>query len=72
MTAHQFTYRPVTIDIAGQAIELEVSGEIDSSGKVFLDELYHKADKIYSDHVEDMLKIQVVRDSIINQIKGRK
>lgn len=72
MKAHTFTYRPVTIDIAGQAIELEACGEVDSSGKVFIDELYHKADKIYSDHVEDMLKIQVVRDSIVNQILGRK
>lgn len=72
MTAHQFTYRPVTISIAGTEVELEACGEVDSSGKVFIDELYHKADKIYSDHVEDMLKIQVVRDSIENQIKGRK
>ena len=72
MKSQMFTYRPVTIDIAGQVIELEVSGEIDAGGKIFLDELYHKADKIYSGHVEDLLKIQVVRDSIENQIKGRK
>jgi hypothetical protein len=65
-----FTYRPVTITIESQVIELEVCGEIDPSGKVFLDELYHKADKMYSDHVEELLKIQVVRDSIENQIKG--
>jgi hypothetical protein len=72
MTAQQFTYRPVTITIESQVIELEVCGEIDSSGKVFLDELYHKADKMYSDHVEELLKIQIVRDSITNQILGRK
>jgi hypothetical protein len=67
-----FTYRPVTLTIEGQVIELEVCGEIDSSGKVFLDLLFHKADRMYSDHVEELLKIQVVRDSIENQIKGRK
>jgi hypothetical protein len=35
MTAQQFTYRPVTITIESQVIELEVCGEIDSSGKSF-------------------------------------
>lgn len=72
MTARKFDYAPVTITIEGQVIDLEVCGEVDSSGKVFIDLLFHKADKVYSDHVEDMLKIQVVRDSIVNQIKGRK
>jgi hypothetical protein len=73
MKSQMFTYRPVTIDIAGQVIELEVSGEIDAGGKIFLDLLYYKAaGSVYSTDMHDLLKIQTVFDSIANQIKGRK
>ena len=73
MKAHSFTYRPVTITIEGQEVELEASGEVDSSGKVFLDLLYYKAaGSVYSTDMHDLLKIQPVFDSIANQIKGRK
>lgn len=73
MKAHQFTYVPVVVEMNGEAIELEVHGEIDSSGKVFLDLLYYKAvGSVYSTDMHDLLKIQPVFDSIANQIKGRK
>lgn len=67
----QFQYRTVTININGTEVELEASGEIDQGGKVFIDDLHHKADGIYSKDVYDLLNIQVVHDIIVNQIKGR-
>jgi len=73
MKAHAFTYRPVKITIEGQEVEVEVSGEVDSSGKVFLDLLYYKAaGSVYSTDMHDLLKIHPVFDSIASQIKGRK
>ena len=72
MTARTFTYTPVTINIEGVAIELEACGEVDSGGKVFIDELYYKTDDIYSKPMNDLLEIQLVKDLIANQIKGRK
>lgn len=73
MAAHKFTYLSVTVEMAGEQIHLEASGEVDTGGKVFIDELYHKPlGSVYSKNMHDLLEIQPVFESICNQIKGRK
>jgi hypothetical protein len=68
-----FTYRPVTITIEGEAIELEVCGSIELSGEVIIDCLYYKPSRsVYSKPMDDLLEIQFVKDLIINKILGRK
>lgn len=72
MAARKFSYLSVIVDMAGEQIHLEVSGEVDTGGKVFIDDLYYKpASSVYSKPANDLLEIQPVFDLIANQIKGR-
>ena len=73
MQSHKFSYELVVVEMAGAQIELEAHGDVDLGGKVTIDLLYYKpASSVYSEPAEDLLKIQPVLDSIVNQIKGRK
>ena len=69
---NKFEFVTAKIEIEGKEVELEACGDIDESGKVFIDELYYKCeDKIYSDNMKDLLNIKFVYEKIAAQIKER-
>ena len=73
MKAFKFEHKTVTIEINGITVDFEAHGEVDPGGKVFIDELYYqKPGASCNPGAHDLLEIQLVRDSIENQILGRK